>query len=154
MAAKRELQPSTPEQQAATAALFNGFTADRYLEALARVGYVDDACAIAGISRRTIENWRSQGKSTLDGRTFAAAEADAKDRYGDRLASKVTTAVLNCPEDQLIRTPTAAIAAVNWFKKEFRPNAGGLTVAVQVNTADLLTEKQVQHIATAFHADD
>lgn len=140
---------STPEQRAATKDQLNGWTRARYLEALAGVGNTEEACRIAGFNPWTVYQWRKTDP------TLGEQEQQARARFGQKVLGRATGAVLAASDEQLVKTPTLAIAAVNWFNPELRPGpAGQVQVAVQVNLADKLTSQRLEEIAAACEAGD
>ena len=121
--------PDTPEQQAALAFLVKGHAAQLYLDSLRCSGNVDEACATAGLARRSIVSARV----LLPG--FREAEDLAKQQFAERLVTHCTTAVLKADPEALLNHPTLPIAAVNWHNPELRPN---FAVNVSIDQRQLL----------------
>ena len=108
---------STPEQQAALRDLDNGWTRQRVLDGIAVIGSIEGAAKIAGIHPATVYRYAASDSD------FKEQIAVARARAGERVVGKAYRAVMGATREQLVKTPTLAIAVVNWLRPDLRPTA-------------------------------
>jgi hypothetical protein len=68
------------------------------------------------------------------------------------VVGKVYRAVMGATREQIVKTPTAAIALVNWLRPELRPNAGQVSVNVAVGVNVRLDPDKARELEAAYFA--
>ncbi len=137
-------EPDPEDQQAALDALQNGWWQRRILEAIAEVGTIEAACRIVDISQANVRRLQESDPA------FKAQVQVSRQRFGEKLLGKSVAAVLAADPEQLIRTPTLAIAAVNWFNPELRPNGTQVNIDARSVNLTLLEDGQLERIKQAL----
>lgn len=148
MAAKRELEPSTPAQQAALALLDNGWMRERIIRGIAETGTIKSACSIIGLAFNTVHRWMNEDQ------TFAEQVQLARREAGEKVFSKSFAAVLNATEEQLLLHPNLAFHVTGVLLPETKQNGPTINVDarnVTLNQMDpaLLEEKAAIYMAAA-----